>query len=153
CFFKTFFTKTPPWKKEFLPENINTLYSDPSTSYYSEDNSGFSEKFYLVKPNPKDVIINKNNYDAFSETDLNRILKEKGVKYIVVTGVFTDGCVLATIIAGFSLGYNFVILKDLIETTDSKIRQELQEKLKEFTFPIMYGRTLISSDFIENWNL
>ena len=145
------FVKTTPWRKEFLTANINELYTDPKAAYYSEDTSGFAEEFYKVTPQKGDTIFTKNHYDAFVNPKLDKTLKGRGIKYLVVAGIFGDGCVLATVCGGFSKGYNFVILKDLIETTDSKTRQELQKYLKEFTWPIMYGRTLTSSEFLKAW--
>jgi len=145
------FANTVPWKKEYLAENINELYADPQTTYYSKDETGFSEKFYKVTPEKEDIVITKNSYDAFTNPELNKVLKEKGIKYIVVAGIFGDGCVHATIAGGFSAGYNFIILKDLIETADVPIRQELQQKLKDYTWPIMYGSTLNSDDFLKSW--
>ena len=68
-----------------------------------------------------------------------------------MTGVFTDGCVLATIVSGFSKGYNFVMLSDLIEATDLPIRQELSKCLKDYTFPVMYGKTMTSREFLDSW--
>lgn len=145
------FTKTVPWKKEYLTDNINELYTDRRTVYYSKDTTGFAEEFYQVKPLDGDIIITKNQYDVFATTDLDKILKNKGIKYLIIAGVFGDGCVLASVLGGFSKGYNFVILKDLIETTDVQLRQELQTKLKEYTWPIMYGKTLDSEEFLKSW--
>lgn len=142
------FTKTTPWKKKFLAENINELYTDPRTTYYSKDDSGFEEEFYLVNSQPQDMIVTKNHYDVFVNTNLDEKLKKKGIKYLVVAGLFGDGCVLASVCGGFSRGYNFIILKDLIETTDLKIRQETLRKLKEYTWPIMYGKTMTSKEFL-----
>lgn len=142
------FTKTTPWKKEFLAENINELYTDPSTTYYSEDKTDLWQEFYLVKPQPQDLLVIKNHYDSFVNTNLDEKLKKQGIKYLVVTGLFGDGCVLASICGGFSRGYNFIILEDLIETSDLKIRQETLKKLKEYTWPIMYGKTMTSKEFL-----
>lgn len=131
---KVIFTNLTPWTKEHLPQNIQELYTDPQTTYYG-DGSDFENEFYVVRPKDEDVVITKNNYDAFSNPELEKILKENDIQYLVMTGAFTDGCVLSTICSGFSRGYNFVILKDLIETIDLKIRQELCEYLKDYTFP------------------
>ncbi|MCX6716406.1 MAG: cysteine hydrolase [Candidatus Taylorbacteria bacterium] len=147
---KIIFTNITPWTKEHLPENIKELYEDPVATYYS-DGSKFEEDFYIVKPRKEDIIITKNNYDTFSNPEFDKILRENGIQYLIMTGVFTDGCVLATICGGFSHGYNFVVLKDLIETTDVKIRQELCKHLLDFTFPIMYGKTITSSELLNTW--
>ena len=147
---KIIFTNLTPWTKEYLPENINELYTDPNATYYGDD-PDFENEFYIIEPKTEDIVVTKNNYDTFSNPVFDKILKQNGIRYIVLTGVFTDGCVLATTIGGFSRGYNFVILKDLVETTDKKIRQELCQYLISYTFPVLYGKTINSSEFLESW--
>ncbi|MEI8067680.1 MAG: isochorismatase family cysteine hydrolase [Candidatus Shapirobacteria bacterium] len=146
-------TKTTPWNEKHLAKNINELYTDPMACYYSDDDSGFDEEFFVIKPEPSDLIFTKNTYDTFVGGELTKKLKDKGIKYIIMTGIFTDGCVLASIASGFSQGFNFVILKDLIETTDSPARQKIQKLLIENTFPKLYGKTIKSSELFENNNL
>lgn len=141
-------TTITPWNSEHLPANLNELYKDPAATYYSDDATGFDEKFHTVEVATTDLVIAKNTYDAFSNDILLEALEKIGIKYIVIAGIFTDGCVLASIVSGFSKGYNFVILKDLVETTDVEVRQKLQALLIEYTFPIMYGRTIDSKDFL-----
>lgn len=138
------FVNTVPWTKKYLAKNLIELYKDPNARYYTKDNSGFAEKFYLVKPK-KDKIITKNSYDAFTNHNLKKLLKNK--KYVIITGIFGDGCVHSTIQGSFSAGYNLIILKDLIETTDVKRRQQMQKHLKNYTWPLMFGKTINSKDF------
>ena len=146
------FVKITPWKKEYLAENISELYdNDPKAYYYSDDNTGFSEEFYLIKPKKDDIVLTKNTYDAFSISKLKKTLKEKKIKYLVITGVFTDGCVLATVCGAFQAGLSLVILKDLVETTDVQGNQEIQKHLIKYTFPLMYGKTVTSGDFLNSW--
>lgn len=144
-------TTITPWQKKYLPDNLNELYTDPEAEYYSEDTTGFNKEFYSVEPEKNDLVITKNTYDIFTNKSLVKELRKRGIKYIVTTGAFSDGCVLASVIGGFSKGYNFVILKDLIETTDSKTRQMIQKLLIEFTFPKMYGKTIESGEFLSEW--
>ncbi len=144
------YTKCVPWNKENLAGNIVELYKDPRCMYYSKDKTGFGESFYLAKPGKNDFVVTKDTYDAFANPELDKLLKKKGIKNLVVTGVFGDGCVHATIQGGFSKGYNFTILKDLVETTDKKVRQDLQKLLKKYTWPIMFGKTISSSVFLKN---
>ena len=143
------FTTITPWNKEHLPPNLNELYTDPRASYYSDDTTGFDEQFHTVIPQKDDLVITKNTYDAFTNKELLSVLKERKIQYIVTAGVFTDGCVLASVVSGFSKGFNFVILKDLVETSDIDIRQKLQKLLIDYTFPAMYGKTLGSKDFFD----
>jgi len=143
------FVTTTPWTKKNLTENINELYTDPRAEYYSDDISGFAEKFYQIEPEISDLVITKNHYDAFTNKQLNEYLENKKIKYIIAAGIFGDGCVLATICGAFSKGYNFVILDDLIETTDLPERQQILTGLKQYTWPAMYGKTLKSNEFLK----
>ncbi len=69
---------------------------------------------------------------------------------MIVAGVFADGCVYATIQGGFSNEYNYIILKDLIETSDVRVRQDLQKLLKKYTWPVMFGKTISSSKLFDH---
>lgn len=143
------FVNCTTWKKEFLAKNLIELYKDPKCRYYSSDKSGFSKKFFEVGPQENDLVITKNTYDAFTNPKLDNFLKKHKIKYVVVAGVFGDGCVESSIQGGFSAGYNFIILKDLIETTDVEIRQKLQKLLKAYTWPTMFGKTINSKSFFD----
>jgi nicotinamidase/pyrazinamidase len=46
---------------------------------------------------PADTIIRKNRYSAFFHTDLDRVLEEKGIREVHVTGVCTSICVMDTV--------------------------------------------------------
>ncbi len=139
------------WVKENLRDNIKEFYTDSRAKYCSKEDSGFNEEFYKIKPKENDLIITKNTYDAFSQTKLEEKLKEKGIQYLVVVGIFTEGCVLSTVTVGFSKGFNFVMLKDLIETTDSEERQRISKDVKNRIFPYLYGKTITSEEFLDNW--
>ncbi|MFQ5647881.1 MAG: isochorismatase family cysteine hydrolase [Candidatus Aenigmatarchaeota archaeon] len=142
------YTNCTKWDKKHLAPNIVELYKDPKCRWYSKDRSGFSEKFYKVRPGKDDFIVTKNTYDAFSNPKLEKMLKKKRVKRLIVTGIFGDGCVHTTINSGFSKGYSFIILKDLIETTNAKSRQDLQRLLKNYSWPLMFGKTIVSKEFL-----
>lgn len=144
-------TTITPWTKEHLPENIRELYTDPVAYYYSDDMTGFEEEFHDVLPMAGDLVIAKNTYDAFSNEKLMKELKGRKIKYVVVAGIFTDGCVLASVVGGFSRGFNFIVLKDMVETTDDMARQELQKLLIEYTFPVQYGKTVTGKEFLQAW--
>jgi nicotinamidase-related amidase len=139
---KVILTTTVPWQELYLPDNINELYrNDANARYWSQDASGDAERFYHI-PSAGAVIITKNSYDAFANQDLVRALAGMHTRYVIVAGVFGDGCVMASICGGFSRGYHLVIAKDLIETTDDEDRQRLQQQLKQRTWPLMYGTTI-----------
>jgi nicotinamidase-related amidase len=133
-----------PWQERYLPDNINELYRhDEMARYWSQDTSGRGEEFYGI-PTEGALIFTKPSYDAFTCPDLVDALNERGIRYLIMAGLFGDGCVRATICGGFSRGYHFIMAKDLIETTDDEDGQAMQKHLKERLWPLMYGPTLES---------
>ena len=55
---------------------------------------------------------------------------------------------LSSIASGFSKGYNFIIPRDLVETTDLPMRQDIQKILLDYTFPIQYGKVVDSGEIL-----
>lgn len=149
---RTFYVKSTPWRKEFLAENVNELYEQEQFAYYSKDSTGKDKDLYGVTPDKNDKIFEKNTCDALTNPELVNELKKNKIKYLIVTGVFTDGCVLASVLGGFSQGFNMVVLKDLCETTDSPTRQLIQQKLFEFTFPYMFARVITSKELLDSFS-
>ncbi|MFH1775353.1 MAG: isochorismatase family cysteine hydrolase [Chloroflexota bacterium] len=52
--------------------------------------------FYRVRPEADDYIVTKHRYSAFIDTDLDLILRSRGVKTVIMTGVATNVCVEST---------------------------------------------------------
>ncbi len=64
----------------------------------------------------KDYVVPKRRYSGFFQTDLDALLRELGVKTVVMTGLHAHMCVRHTSADAFQLGYNVVVAK---EATDS----------------------------------
>jgi nicotinamidase-related amidase len=62
--------------------------------------------------------IDKRHYSAFSGTDLDIRLRERGITDIYLTGVCTDICVLHTAVDAYNLGYRLFIYKDAVASFD-----------------------------------
>ena len=67
-----------------------------------------------------DTIIPKTRYSAFYKTDLERILHEKGVDIIVLTGVCTDICILFTSADAYYRGFKVIVPRDCVKSLDEK---------------------------------
>lgn len=70
---------------------------------------------------PKDVVIiskadtpDKESYSGFDGTNLDKILKGRGITRIFVCGLATDYCVRATVLDGLRLGFCVFLLIDAI---------------------------------------
>ena len=57
-------------------------------------------------------------YSGFQGTNLDSLLKERGIKRIFVCGLATDYCVKNTALGGLNLGYQVFVLLDAIKGVD-----------------------------------
>ncbi len=67
-----------------------------------------------LKPKEGDRCTPKRRYSAFFETKLEDMLKELGVKTLILTGLLTDVCVYCTALDAGQRGYEVVVPKDLV---------------------------------------
>jgi nicotinamidase/pyrazinamidase len=56
----------------------------------------------------------KDAYSGFDGTELASVLREKGVKRVVVCGIATDYCVKATALDALEEGFEVLVLEDVI---------------------------------------
>ncbi len=66
-----------------------------------------------IRPEPGESVIEKKRYSAFLGTDLDKILKKKGVRTLILTGVVTEVCVETTARDAFMLDYHVLVVKEL----------------------------------------
>ncbi|CAE6480332.1 unnamed protein product [Rhizoctonia solani] len=68
----------------------------------------------------QDSWVNKTRMSGFqgsSDSELERKLKEMGIRTLLFAGVNADQCVLGTVTEAFSRGYDAVVIEDLVATT------------------------------------
>lgn len=70
---------------------------------------------------PTDFIIDaKKRYDCFIATDLDLSLRSHGVDTVLITGVNTNSCVMATSTAACCRDYAVVAVSDCVDTMDGE---------------------------------
>jgi nicotinamidase-related amidase len=67
-----------------------------------------------MKPGPKDYFIRKRTYDAFFGTDLDILLRQKGIRNLAITGTVANICVLHTAGSARLRGFEIVLPLDAI---------------------------------------
>jgi nicotinamidase-related amidase len=76
-----------------------------------------------VAPRPDDPVVRKHRMNAFLATDLDQLLRCRGIETIVCTGVATNGCVLNTALAGICQDYYVVVPEDCVATGRSDLHE------------------------------
>ena len=63
-------------------------------------------------PQDGDIVLPKPRYSGFFNTPLDSILRSRGIRHLVFTGIATNVCVESTLRDGFFLEYFGVVLED-----------------------------------------
>lgn len=103
----------PPNKLERWPAGTRIGDQGPMGRILIRGEEGHSLVDELA-PLPHEIVIDKPGKNAFYQTDLESILQRNSIKYLLVTGVTTDVCCSATVIAANDRGYNALVLADCV---------------------------------------
>lgn len=82
-----------------------------------------------VAPLPGDVVVTKRRASAFSGSDLDVVLRARGIDSLVLTGIATSAVVLSTVCQANDLDFGLTILSDACLDTDPEVHRVLVERL------------------------
>lgn len=94
-----------------------------------------------------DYQVKKRTYDAFFETNLEKLLHEKEVTEVILVGVLTNICVRHTAAGAFFRGYDITIISEAVEVLD--LPQEEVITLQKNELEAI--KTLYGAKIVENW--
>jgi nicotinamidase-related amidase len=78
---------------------------------------------------PEDIAITKQRAGAFIGTELDRLLRERGVSQVFLTGIASSVGVEATARSAADYGYNVVVVVDAITDMDAEAHRFFVEKI------------------------
>ena len=97
-----------------------------------------------LSPEAGDIVIEgKRGLDTFASTNLDFILRSKGIKTIVLGGFLTNCCVESTMRSGYENGYTVVTLSDCVAATSA----EEHDNALRYDYP-MFSQPMTATEFI-----
>ena len=105
------------WLEQYLRTSKGAFTKYP----VCEPNSWGADFYDGIKPLPGEIVLHKHRYSAFIDTDLDLILRSKGIRTLIMSGVASSGCVQTTAIDGFMMDYYIVFLSDCSATFDEEL--------------------------------
>jgi nicotinamidase-related amidase len=127
-------------QKEYMTEHIGTKVYEHTMIYINETmklfrgancpviivrdiSEGDGPEYALVdelKREPSDIEVLKLKGNAFWETHLDQILKDKGITHVVLSGTAAEHCVLATYNGALERGYRPMMLQHGVFATHER---------------------------------
>ena len=139
---------------------IKTTHSEwtdtPSWIYRSSQKSGLSTcregswgaEFYQgISPGSSERVVTKHRYSAFINTDLNTVLRARGIQSVLVCGVATNVCVETSARDAYMYDYYVTMIDDCSAAYDAKLHMATLENMRRH-----FGMVASSGDIIESWS-
>jgi ureidoacrylate peracid hydrolase len=102
--------------------------------------------FHAIAPRLDEPVVIKHRYSAFANTQLDELLKRRGVRSLLLTGVFTDTCVESTGRDAYFIDYYVSLVTDCCAGASERDHVAAIAR-----FERDYGSIVTSADVIGAW--
>ncbi|HVV94975.1 MAG TPA: isochorismatase family cysteine hydrolase [Hyphomicrobiales bacterium] len=103
---------------------------------------------YEVEPQEGDLLVEKHTFSAFVGTPLDQMLRARGIKTLVMTGVATNTCVESTLRDGFFLGYYVVVAEDCCASSAKHLHDATLDNVRR-----SFGEVVDAAALGREWGL
>jgi nicotinamidase-related amidase len=129
------------WRKMF-PLHVGEI---PNSDEHAIEGTRWNS--FVTRVEDGDLIVQtKKRLTAFYPSDLDFLLRNMGTRTLVLDGVMTDCCVLNTAFDASNLGYNVVVLQDLVRGTNEEMEAAALKIVS-----LHLGLVKDSADLLEQW--
>jgi nicotinamidase-related amidase len=99
-----------------------------------------------LAPAEGDIVVEgKRGLDAFASTNLDFILRSKGIKNVAIGGFLTNCCVESTMRSAYERGFNVFTLTDCVAATSVEEHDNaIANDYPMFSHPVTYKEFLVS---------
>lgn len=92
----------------------------------------------------KDYVIKKRRYSGFYATDLDLVLRENGIKNVIIVGTKTNCCIRATVTDAYYLDYNGYVVSDCVATNSETVNQVHLEDIHKYLGTVVDTKSLFA---------
>lgn len=130
-------TDTPSW-----------IYRKSQQSALNTCREGtWGAEFYEgIAPRPDERVVIKHRYSAFINTDLNTVLKAKGIESVLVTGIATNVCVETTARDAYMYDYYVTMVSDCAAAYEPKLHESTLDNIRRH-----FGLVATSEEIVKTW--
>lgn len=100
-----------------------------------------------IKPQPGEAIVTKHRFSAFTNTDLDTVLRANNIRTIVMTGVAANVCVETTAREGFCRDYYVLYVGDASAAYNPDDHAATLRNIDNF-----FGEVVNTSELVSLWN-
>jgi ureidoacrylate peracid hydrolase len=116
------------------PELAGTLLAKGTWDYALVDE---------LAPQPGDIVIPKTRYSGFFNTNIDSVLRSRGIRTLVFTGIATNVCVESSLRDAFHLEYFGIVLEDATH----HVGPDFLQKAALFNIEKFFGWVSTVADF------
>jgi ureidoacrylate peracid hydrolase len=111
-----------------------------------ERDSWGGEFFEGIRAGKSDLVIVKHRFNAFFNTDLDLVLRNKGIRTVIACGVLTNVCVESTVRDAYIRDYYVVVPSDCVGARDEEFQRASLR-----TIATSFGQIVVSEDVRQVW--
>lgn len=109
-----------------------------------------TEIISALAPKESDIVFTKYGYDCFAHTGFGAMLKERGIRTLIIAGTVVNWCVDSTVRSAYHQDYNVVVMADGVSGYEhAGTSAETWRNIELDLFAEGFGRVLNESDLKE----
>lgn len=128
----------------WLSQRKKSTYSSHKLCMAGSEGAEFIDE---LKPLKNELIIRKHRYSAFKGTDLDMVLRSRGIKTVITTGVSTNVCVESTLRDAFETGYYVCLPSNATASWNMSLHESTIETIRH-----RFGIVTKTEDIEDIWN-
>jgi nicotinamidase-related amidase len=119
----------------------------PNADEHAIEGSQWTE--FVTRVEPDDLVVEtKKRLSIFYPTDLDFLLRNMGIRTVVLDGGFTDCCVLNAAFDASNHDYRVVVLQDLVRGTNEEMEEAALKMIS-----LHMGLVMDSRDLLGQWEV